>query len=317
MARQGQTKLEEALPRGWRGPWDDYVILHGGSLSDRTTANYLDTLVQLAKFVGGSAPNLEDLNPRIIARFLAYTAENASPVTAGMRYRGLRAVFNALTRKDEDGEALLARNPMAGVQAPRVVEPELPVIAIDDIRKVIATVRKGHRIEDIRDEALIRFLFATGCRRGEVASMRIDPQSLNLREGIAVVSGKTGIRKVQFDSKTAIALGRYIRARRHLKYADRPELWLSHRGPLTGNGIFQAITTRFADAGIKVKHAVHAFRHTFSHQWQLRGGQVTDLISANGWSAKSGPAMALRYGKSASQERARAAAKTMNMGSLI
>src|SRR5450759_3876211 len=107
--------------------------------------------------------------------------------------------------------------------------------------------------------------------------MRIDPQSLNLREGIAVVSGKTGIRKVQFDSKTAIALGRYIRARRHLKYADRPELWLSHRGPLTGNGIFQAITTRFADAGIKVKHAVHAFRHTFSHQWQLRGGQVTDL----------------------------------------
>jgi integrase len=166
MARQGQTKLEEALPRGWRGPWDDYVILHGGSLSDRTTANYLDTLVQLAKFVGGSAPNLEDLNPRIIARFLAYTAENASPVTAGMRYRGLRAVFNALTRKDEDGEALLARNPMAGVQAPRVVEPELPVIAIDDIRKVIATVRKGHRIEDIRDEALIRFLFATGCRRG-------------------------------------------------------------------------------------------------------------------------------------------------------
>ena len=54
MARQGRTKLEEALPTGWRGPWDYYAILHGGSLSDRTTANYLDTLVQLAKFVGGS-----------------------------------------------------------------------------------------------------------------------------------------------------------------------------------------------------------------------------------------------------------------------
>jgi site-specific recombinase XerD len=317
MARQGQTKLEEALPRGWRGPWDDYVILHGGSLSDRTTANYLDTLVQLAKFVGGSAPNLEDLNPRIIARFLAYTAENASPVTAGMRYRGLRAVFNALTRKDEDGEALLARNPMAGVQPPRVVEPELPVIDIEDIRKVIAKIREHDKIEDLRDEALIRFLFATGCRRGEVTSMRIDPQALNLREGTASVTGKTGPRVVQFDSKTTKALFRYTRARRHLKHADSPMLWLSHRGPLTGNGIFQAVSQRFANAGITIEHAVHAFRHTFSHQWQLRGGQVTDLISANGWSAKSGPAMALRYGRSASQERARAAAKIMNLGSLI
>jgi integrase len=138
---------------------------------------------------------------------------------------------------------------MAGIAPPKATEPPLPHNEIEDIRKVIAKIREHDKIEDLRDEAIIRFLLATGCRRGEVESMKIDSQSLNMREGTAAVTGKTGPRIVQFDPKTARALFRYTRARRHLKNADRPELWLSHRGPLTGNGIYQAIAQRFADVG--------------------------------------------------------------------
>jgi hypothetical protein len=66
MARKVRIPLEERLPEGWGGPWNDYLVLHGGSLgeSGRTQANYLDSLVQLAEFVGDAAPNLEDLKPR-------------------------------------------------------------------------------------------------------------------------------------------------------------------------------------------------------------------------------------------------------------
>lgn len=184
-----------------------------------------------------------------------------------------------MTKKDEDGEALLERHPMAGLQPPKAVEPLLPIIEVADIDKVIARIRKGHTVEDLRDEAIIRFLFATGCRRGEVESMRTDPNWLNLREGTAMVTGKTGPRVVQFDPKTAAAIHKYARMRRSMRYAVLSNLWLSHRGPLKGNGIFQAVQQRFTEAGVAVEHAVHAFRHTFAHTWQLRGGNSTAL----GW----------------------------------
>lgn len=88
MARQERTATEEALPKGWRRPWDDYRILHGGALSGKTADNYLDSLIQLARFVGDAAPNLEDIRPRMVAAFLDHVATTASPVTAAMRYRG-------------------------------------------------------------------------------------------------------------------------------------------------------------------------------------------------------------------------------------
>jgi hypothetical protein len=38
-----KLKPEETLPKGWRGPLDDYMVLHGGSLSPRSLANYIDS----------------------------------------------------------------------------------------------------------------------------------------------------------------------------------------------------------------------------------------------------------------------------------
>jgi integrase/recombinase XerC len=315
--RRPERRLDggDVLPTGWRGPWDDYAILHGGSLSPKTLANYLDSFLQLSRFVGDAAPNLEDLTPRMVAAFLEHTAKTTSTVTAGMRYRGLRAVFNALAKPDEDGERLLEKNPMAGIRPPKVIEPPLAVLSIEDIKRVLATVRKGHRVEDIRDAAMITVLFTTGVRRGELASMKVDPQSLNLKEGVVAVNGKTGPRYVALDADTVKAVFRWMRARRHLQVASQTDaLWVGHRGALTPNGIFQAIQQRFEDAGVEARHALHIFRHTWAHQYRLNGGNDSDLITSGGW---SGPTQILRYGRSASQARAHIANRKMGLGKLL
>jgi site-specific recombinase XerD len=297
-----------SLPGPWEEVWIDYEILKGRSLSVRTLENYKDTFGQLARFVGSMA--LEDVTRRHIAAYLDHVTRTASGTTAAMRYRGLSAVFRVMSKPDEYGEALLARNPMAGLTPPKTSEVPPPVLKLDEVNRLLGACH-GSKLEDLRDQALIRFMYDTGARRGEVKSMRIDPQWLNLREGTARIDGKTGQRDLKFGQKTGAAIFRYMRARRRTRWRNDPALWIGHRGPLKGNGIYQALARRFGMAGIKVSQAAHVFRHTFSHVWQKDGGSVPDLVALNGW--KSG-AMALRYAKSAAMERAHEAHRRLSPG---
>src|SRR5450756_236556 len=72
------------------------------------------------------------------------------------------------------------------------------------------------------------------------------------------------------------------------------------RGPLTPNGIYQAVARTGERAGVGVYP--HRFRHHFSHAWLDRGGAEGDLMELNGWVS---PQMLTRYGASARGARAR------------
>jgi integrase/recombinase XerD len=72
------------------------------------------------------------------------------------------------------------------------------------------------------------------------------------------------------------------------------------RGPLTGNGIYQA--GQAARRAGRRGRAPHRFRHHFSHTWLDRGGAEGDLMELNGWTS---PQMLRRYGASARSARAR------------
>ena len=102
--------------------------------------------------------------------------------------------------------------------------------------------------------------------------------------------------------EAARSLDRYLRVRARHPEAARPQLWLGAggRGPLTPNGIYQAV----ARAGERVGVAVypHRFRHHFSHTWLDRGGAEGDLMELNGWTSSQ---MLRRYGASARSARAR------------
>ena len=77
---------------------------------------------------------------------------------------------------------------------------------------------------------------------------------------------------------------------------------------MTGNGIYQIITSRAGEAGIGPIHP-HQFRHTFAHTQLAEGMQEGDLAHLAGWSSTQ---MLRRYGASAAAERARAAYDRLN-----
>lgn len=60
------------------------------------------------------------------------------------------------------------------------------------------------------------------------------------------------------------AVDRYLRVRVRHQLANRPELWLGRRGPLTYSGLRQMLNRRSREAGIPEVNP-HQFRHTFAH----------------------------------------------------
>jgi Site-specific recombinase XerD len=239
-----------------------------------------------------------------IEAFIAAILATQSPATASNRYRALGSFFRWAV---EDGE--IDESPMAKMQPPRVPEAPVPILSSDALTRLLKSC-EGTDFRDRRDLAIIRLFLDTGMRRGELAGLSVD--DVDLKERTARVLGKgRKVRLVRFTAKTAQAIDRYLRrARATHRDAGSPALWLGAGGRMTGNGIYQVITSRAEEAGIGPIHP-HQFRHTFAHTQLAKGMQEGDLAHLAGWSSTQ---MLRRYGASAAAERAREAYDRLNRG---
>jgi site-specific recombinase XerD len=137
---------------------------------------------------------------------------------------------------------------------------------------------------------------------------------IDLDQGMALVRGKgSKVRPVYFGARTARAVDRYVRARSTQRWAHLDALFLTQRGALTPDGARERMKVRGAQAGITDLHP-HRFRHTFAHDFLMNGGQERDLKRLAGWSSD---VMLERYGASAADARAKAAAQRMKRGDRV
>lgn len=246
-------------------------------------------------------------------------ARHRSVGTAITHYKGLHAFFNWLVNVDE-----LAVSPMFKMHTPRGPDKAPHILADEQIIALLRACR-GHDYFSRRDFAMIRVLLDTGIRRGELVSMRYDPDDptwLDLDHGLALVRGKNrgriGDLEISFNARTEEALRSFIRARRKFwadrepNLAERPELWLSNYGPLRADSVRNIILRRARQAGIGHIHP-HLFRHAFVHDGLSNGlleGEVAELLGIT-------PGVLGRYGRKGRHDRAIAAHKRLRRGDRV
>ena len=239
----------------------------------------------------------------------ALLTEGAKPATAVSRHLAVRRYSAWLT---EEGEQAL--DPLLGLRAPKLDKPVVEPLTDDQLRAMLKACR-GADLRDKRDEAILRLMFTTGARAGEVValqvkdlSLRTDPATATIRRG----KGGTG-RVVPLAPEVASAIDRYLRARKTHRLAASTALWVGDRGKgFTYDALHKTLAMRAERAGVIGFHP-HMLRHTAAHRWLSKGGSEGGLMAVAGWTR---PDMLLRYTRAQASARAADEAQRLDLGSL-
>jgi integrase/recombinase XerD len=233
----------------------------------------------------------------------------AKPATAVSRHLAVRRFSGWLA---DEGEQ--TSDPLLGLRSPKLDNPIVEPLTDDDLRGMLKACR-GPDLRDRRDEALIRLMFTTGARAGEVVAMQVP--DLNLRSvppTVIIRRGKGGKgRVIPLAVEAAAAIDKYMRARRSHRLKDDPALWLGDRGKhFSYDALHKTLGMRADMAGVTGFHP-HRLRHTAADRWLSKGGSESGLMAVAGWTR---PDMLLRYTKAQASARAAEEAQRLNLGEL-
>jgi site-specific recombinase XerD len=280
--------------------------LRAENRAPKTAVIYCTTVEKLDRYLVdvGRPTGIEAIEKGDIEGFLVSRLESVAPATANQEFRALQQFF-----RWAEAEGDIEVSPMHRMRAPRVPEKPVPVVAEDDLRRLLKACA-GTDSAALRDNAIVRLFLDTGCRLSELAHLGVDDVDFEA-ETITVVGKGDRIRHVPFGRQAGRALDRYLRrgrARHRMK--DLPALWLGLAGPMTPSGLYQVIHDRCQLAGIEPINP-HRFRHTWAHMMKVAGMQEDDLMRLAGWRSRS---MVSRYAASAADQRARTAYRSIAPG---
>jgi len=250
------------------------------------------------------------LDRRQLREFVdALLTRGAKPATAVSRHLAVRR-YSAWLLDEGEQET----DPLAGLKAPKLDKPVTEPLSDDDLRRLIAAC-KGTDLRDRRDDAILKLMFTSGARAGEVVAMGVSDLHLRDNPPRAVIRrGKGGKgRVIPLSIEAAEALDRYLRARRSHRLAHTDALWLGDRGKeFSYDALHKTLGMRADMAGIVGFHP-HLLRHTAAHRWLSKGGTESGLMAVAGWTR---PDMLIRYTQAQASQRATEEAQRLNLGEL-
>ncbi|HET7838820.1 MAG TPA: tyrosine recombinase XerC [Rectinemataceae bacterium] len=259
-------------------------------LSPRTIESYGEDLKHYSAFLGGA--DADTVGGRDIRSFLAaLIAEGKAGSSVNRALSALRGYYRYRVRFGG-----LAVDPSKDIEGFGVGR-KLPRFLFEDEAAAFIALADGEDFRGRRDRAILEFLYSTGCRVAEAASLRLD--RLDLEGGTARVIGKGSKERVVFLAESArSALAAYLPLRSSLmartgsglKAQDegpRNVFVNSRGGPLSERGIEWLIEGYASRAGIGKRISPHVFRHSFATHLVGRGADIRVVQELLGHSSVS------------------------------
>jgi len=273
MADEQSSAPLGGLLESWR------LSMEVAEMSSNTVASYLRGLGSYLKWCGEVAEDPTFAKVQI-QRYMVASREEYKHATS-TRILYLTALRRFVAWAVEEGEPVL--NEVGGVEYPDPGTALPPAITLEIHEALLATCDLKTFVGK-RDAALFMMLLTSGCRASELLGVRLE--DINVRARRMLVHGKGKVDRVApFTSATALAVDRYLRARRtntRVKPSEKA-LWINRNGgPLLYRGLDSMIGRRAKAAGVEGVHA-HQWRHLWAGNFLWDGGDRGSLKLLGGW----------------------------------
>jgi site-specific recombinase XerD len=255
--------------------------LHGRGRSPLSIAAYAGDVELLGAFLAKAPPNksshgicwpqLQEATEADLMRFTQELIQNREyqPSAVRRKIAALRSFYAYLKRMGKRPD-----NPAVELDPPKR-ERLLPhVLNENEVEKLLQQTA-GWKTEwlNLRDRAIMELLYASGVRRAELVSIRIEDMDLDTRT--IRVKGKGRKQRIVFFNHTAAdAIRNYLNVRPR---SNESFLFLTNtKRQLSTRHIWEIFTRIYKVSKLKKKASPHTLRHSFATHLLERG---VDLIT--------------------------------------
>lgn len=231
-------------------------------------ASYRRDLQRYADFLASSGvTDLGSVSQASVSAFLMRLREGDAdhpPLSASSAARtvvAVRGLHRFCLR-----EGLCGSDPAAGVRPPAPPQRLPKALSVDEVSRILVAPADPS-VLDVRDTALLEFLYGTGARISEAVGLDVDDLDLDSR--VVLLRGKgSKERIVPVGSYAREAVAAYlVRGRPDLVRRGRgtPALFLNARGSrLSRQSAWTVLRRAAARAGISKEISPHTMRHSFA-----------------------------------------------------
>lgn len=252
----------------------NYLSVERG-LAHNTIISYRRDLLKYAKFLASQkVTGIDSIKRELITSFMH--KEKDAGISATSIYRRLAAIkmfhrFLVRERLTKDDPTNLIETPKLWKRVPDVLSQGEIVVMIK--------ASQGRKWQQIRDNAILELLYASGMRASELVDLRLE--NANIATGYVRCIGKgRKERIIPIGKRAQAALQRYLNQARAklVKSQFTPNLFVSRLGKrISRQSVWKVIKFYAKKAGIKKVIKTHTLRHSFATHLLERGADLRSV----------------------------------------
>jgi len=222
--------------------------------SEATLKNYFYTLRKFESFI---KKPVAAINKNDIRYFLSVAFTDHKPSSINSKIYCLKGFFQWLT-----DEEIIPKNPARLIKDNKLPKRLRKSLTITELEKLRIACK------DVKERALLEFLFATGCRVSEVVNTNVSDIDFS-NNSLRVIGKGDKQRIVFFSDKTKLHLQNYLETRRDIN----PALFIASKFPFNRIGK-RSIEVIISKLGIRAEIGRPVFPHLLRHTMATLGLQA-------------------------------------------
>lgn len=216
----------------------------------------------LERFFGDMHESYTKITSDCILEWFNKKEGNLKEATLRFRFSILASFYNFCIK-----EYNLERSPIKRRWFPRLPQPVPKYLGKEEIAKTRQQIEKN----SLRNQVLVEFMLASGCRVAEVH--QLDRREVDLENRTARIIGKgKKVRQVHFTDRCALLLEKYLNSRQD----DSSALFVTSTGRRLSIRMMQQVMNNIGkEMGMVGTLHPHRLRHTFATEFMAKGAELS------------------------------------------